>query len=185
VDDVECVHTIQEFQVKDIEQGVINVGQSWRTRMPSGQGEGGSAPADTGSQRNGPGMGIPRPDSSTMGNTREVGTLLGNLPQDLNQLVAQVQWLQRRIEVLERELSHSVTPTTHSSARPLPSKVEFKIQKLYVKELTGTLNIGVTSIHDGPFEWTAPEVDPTDEGEADWRRLEQEGDEDWLTDNLL
>lgn len=165
---LECAHTIEEWQVRNLEGGIVNVGQSWQAGAGVGSGADGQDPKPA-NQKSGP---------SASGVPRQSGAADTAYPQDLNQLVAQVQWLQQRVLRLEQEI-HNQAPSQGAAG---PQRVEFKIQKLYVRELTGTLNIGVTSIHDGPLEWSMPFVDLPDEDAQDWRRLEAEGDEDWLTD---
>lgn len=157
--DFESEFTIGEWQVTDVEGGLVNVGQSWQDGSQPGAHHGGG----TGSA-----------SSACAANDARSPSEL-NRPRNLNELVLQVQWLSERIAVLERELAQ------HQATCLAPSKVDFKIQKLYVRELSGTLNIGVTSIGGGGPRWSAPEMDLA-EGDDDWRRLEQEGDENWFTD---
>lgn len=148
--------------MRNVESGRLNVGQSWQFNVSEG---GGSQPV-----------------SEAQGSTRESSHDASNeatelFPQNMNQLVAQVLWLEKRVADLEQRLASQSGNTSG------PSRVEFKIQKLYVRELTGTLNIGVTTIGHEPSALSASMMDITNEDEDDWRRLEEEGDQDWLTDN--
>lgn len=186
--DFECEHTIEEWQVGDIEGGIVNVGQSFQSGINRGKNQGGGSGGGSGREEGGENMADrdePRwqgdPDSpSSSGSPSSEPASVGlphSLPTNLSELVAQVQWLQQRV----MELENQVKSLTGNNG-PSPSRVEFKIQKLYVRELSGTLNIGVTSINDQPPEWvpTVPHI--MNENEDDWHRLEREGDEDWFTD---
>lgn len=201
--DFECEHTIKEWQIGDIEGGIVNVGQSFQSGIQRGKNQGGitgsGSGREEGSERMGnsdeqhaqgepespssagsPSSGSPSEGSWSAGPSSGGASQAERphpLPTNLSELVTQVQWLQRRVMELENQLQ-SLTGNSHHS----PSRVEFKIQKLYVRELSGTLNIGVTSINDQAPEWvpTVPHI--MNEKDDDWKRLEQEGDEDWFTD---
>lgn len=204
--DFESEHTIREWQIGDIEGGVVNVGQSFQSGLDKGSKQGRTRQANDDNAKGGENMKhdwkqgeshssaasppqtpSPGPTSATPSSSH--GPVSPHhsssdpppvypLPTNLSELVAQVQWLQQRVLKLESQLTASPTEQKRSA----PSRVEFKIDKLYVRELSGTLNMGVTSINDSNPEWvpTVPHI--VDEDNNDWRRLEEEGDEDWFTD---
>ncbi|MCL6516383.1 spore germination protein GerPC [Alicyclobacillus sp.] len=60
--------------------------------------------------------------------------------------------LERRVQALEAEVARLRSLLERvNQALPNLRKVEFHIGRLSVRELTGTLNIGITSIGDGPL----------------------------------
>lgn len=66
----------------------------------------------------------------------------GASPNNLDELVLQVQWLAHRVQVLESQLAKQQGGLAFHRLR----KIDYHIGKLYVKELSGTLNIGVSSV---------------------------------------
>lgn len=62
-------------------------------------------------------------------------------PTNLDELVLQVQWLAYRVQALEAAVARQQTSMGLHSLRHL----SYHIDKLYVKELSGTLNIGISS----------------------------------------
>ncbi|MDQ0188643.1 hypothetical protein JI721_13385 [Alicyclobacillus cycloheptanicus] len=85
-------------------------------------------------------------------------------PNDLNELVLQVQWLAHRVRVLESELERQRQQLGLHNLR----KIQYHIGKLYVKELSGTLNIGIASTDAGGFGISAVGAQPL-AGEPDLR----------------
>jgi hypothetical protein len=61
--------------------------------------------------------------------------------QNLQDVIECVQWLMSRVSYLETKLDKYETGSV-----PSIRKLEYRIGKLFVKELSGTLNIGITSI---------------------------------------
>ncbi|MCL6631025.1 MAG: spore germination protein GerPC [Alicyclobacillus herbarius] len=59
-------------------------------------------------------------------------------PQNLDELVAQVQWLWERVYALEAELAW-----WRQNASIRVHKLEYHIDKLAVRDLSGTLTIGI------------------------------------------
>lgn len=82
-------------------------------------------------------------------------------PQSLSELVAQVQWLADRLACVEAQLTQAHLDKGLTNLR----KVEIQVRKLYVRELSGTLNIGVTSIRDDAH--LAPLMQPPGSGFPD------------------
>lgn len=98
----------------------------------------------------------------------------GASPANLNELVLQLQWLSHRVQLLEMELARQKAQV----GLPRLRKIDYHIGKLYVKELSGTLNIGVSSVDGGvgpPFDghWEAYR----DEDEEDAHLLD-DGEDD-------
>jgi hypothetical protein len=69
----------------------------------------------------------------------------------ITELFRYVDGLARRVAYLEQELGTMRKENAQSEFAGL-RKLEYKIGRLYVKELTGTLNIGITTFGNGDIE---------------------------------
>lgn len=89
-------------------------------------------------------------------------------PVTLAECIVQWQMLMQRVSDLENQVA------SLKASQPLGQlrKVEYKIGRLYVQDLSGTLNIGITSIGDKtqltdlsdlPIHWTGEELAPFDD----------------------
>lgn len=96
-------------------------------------------------------------------------------PPTVEACITQLQWLMQRVACLEHEIACLKTKQSLAQLR----KVEYKIGRLYVKDLSGTLSIGISSfgntadlsdLSDLPVQWDGEELDAF------------HGDDMWMTD---
>jgi hypothetical protein len=93
-------------------------------------------------------------------------------PTTVEACISQLQWLMQRVACLEQEIESLKAKQSLSQLR----KVEYKIGRLFVKDLSGTLSIGITSfgntpelsdLSDLPVQWDGEELEAFN-GEDMW-----------------
>lgn len=102
---------------------------------------------------------------------------LAKRPGSVHELIERLMWLEQRVHLLETQLS-KYNLTDFASLQ----KVEYHIGKLYVKDLSGTLNIGITAIGEDKTvtDLTRLESDELDDEDA---LFESPSDRTWVRDS--
>jgi len=97
-------------------------------------------------------------------------------PTTAEELITRVLWLEQRVHFLETKLSEQHTDFANLQ------KVEYRIGKLYVRDLSGTLNIGITAIGDDKTVTDLTSLESVDADE-DWTSFESEAEHAWVRDS--
>lgn len=99
--------------------------------------------------------------------------------ENLQDAIECIQWLITRISNLEAKLEKYETGSI-----PSVRKLEYRIGKLFVKELSGTLNIGITSIGNDTSVTDFTNLTESDLTDSDDDAHEQSWcyDEGWFND---